>query len=232
MQRETDISKEIKELGEIIKGYEWVKCFEQSFKSYLKEKNQTYLNIIVGKSPYEQGLNNIDFKVTNLNYPYSKLGKYVAFFVNDWIKIQDSLEMICNLIFNGSVNSLKALYYLREKNIKSNQFANYLFYNYGIILTNISNQACCKTYDNADNIRNIINDLNRKTNLLIAGDDAEYGYNRIIKNYINNSINKHIYRCIHPSGVNLNNCSSDYYKNWYTLIDRNNNSLQHFSIFN
>lgn len=224
------MSEEIQELEEIVKTYTWIESFEKEFESYLKEKTKEQLNIILGQEPYKLSLNGTPFKVENTKYPYRKLGGYVAFLVTDWIKIQDSLEMICNLLFNGSVNSLKVLAYLRENKIKANEFSDYLFCNYGIILTNITNS----TYgDNVSNIKDIILGLDRSTNLLSVGSESIEKYNEIKSDIIRNGINIDIYKCIHPSGNNLiNGRDKTYYKNWYNLISNNKNkSLKTFSIF-
>lgn len=127
------------------------KKFEEEFKNLLKNKSQNELKIIIGQEPYKQSLNNIEFKVTNESCPYDKLGKEVAFLVKDWIKIQDSLEMIFNLLFNGSINSLKVLAYLRENSIKAHEFADYLYRKYRIILTNINISNNINNYNNIQN---------------------------------------------------------------------------------
>lgn len=232
------MSEEIQELEEIVKTYTWIESFEKEFESYLKEKTKEQLNIILGQEPYKLSLNGTPFKVKNTKYPYRKLGGYVAFLVTDWIKIQDSLEMICNLLFNGTVNSLKVLAYLRENKIGADGFSNYLFCNYGIILTNIRNLTDDdKTDDDKtgdlqkDNIKNLILELGRSTNLLSVGSKSIEKCNEI-KSDIGNKISIDIYECIHPSGNNLiNGRDKEYYENWYNLISSNNKNLYKFSIF-
>ena len=141
--------------------------------------------------------------------------------------------MICNLLFNGSVNSLKVLAYLRENKISANEFSDYLFCNYGIILTNIRNpeEDTKKGSDNVKNIENLILELRRSTNLLSVGSKS-IGKCNEIKSDIGNKISIDIYECIHPSGNNLiNGRDKEYYDNWYNLISSNNKHLYKFSIF-
>ena len=85
-------------------NYLWVNNFENEFCGLLKDGNTKELKIIIGQEPYKQGLKGKDFKVNTSKYPYCRIGNNVAFFVRDWIKIQDSLEMIFNLIFNVRSN--------------------------------------------------------------------------------------------------------------------------------
>lgn len=214
--------------------YLWVYDFEKKFGKFFKQSDIKELKIIIGKGPYKQGLNGKDFKVNSSKYPYCKIGNNVAFFVNDWIKIQDSLEMIFNLIFNvrsNRANSIKILSYLREKKIPSDEFADYIYKKYSLLLTNIT---CKYENDNINNITGLINSIKKPTYLLLVGSDARDKVNKINSEYIKDYID-----FIHPSGNNLSNSKDidklkKYYKNWYRLRDntgKKQNIIDKFILF-
>lgn len=211
--------------------YSWEKSFKKEFQDLLKPKSTEELKIIIGQEPYKQQLNGINFKVSSSKKPYYSLENTVAFFVTDWIKIQDSLEMVFNLLFNrkgNKSNGINVLSYLRENNIPSDEFADYLYKKYSIILTNITNNY---DNDNINNIKGLINKIKKPTYLLLVGNKAQQQIGNIRNNH-----NKGYVEFIHPSGNNLNrsNTQEDYFKNWYDLKDKSGskqNIVNKFIIF-
>lgn len=136
--------------------------------------------------------------------------------------------MMCNLLFNGTINSINILSYLRKKNIPSDQFADYLYKKYSIVLTNISNDVA---NDNINNIIHLINTIKKPTYLLLIGKKAQEKFMNIKNNYI-----KGYDVFIHPSGNNLNKPSTQkiYYDNWYKLkgsIGEEQNIIDKFILF-
>lgn len=194
--------------------YDWENKFEEIFE--LKDSDTSELKVIIGKQPYKIKLNDVKFEVSHFIYPYNKLGNSVAFLVTNWIKIQDSLEMIFNLLFKNNINGLKVLCFLRENNVDAQQFAQYLYRKYSIILTNskLSNDI-----DNMKNIKELVEEINKPTYFLLVGNIARKDYTRVMKD---KKIQGVAY-FIHPSGMVLNNrCNSNkYYKNWYSLKGNN-----------
>lgn len=201
--------------------YPWKSEFEGEFKSLLKPKDNSKLRIIIGEKPYKQKLNNIGFKVVSNNSPYNQLGNYVGFFVSDWIKVQDSLEMIFNLLFNGNKNSIRVLSFLRNNNIKADEFADYINKNYSIILTNITNK---NKYDNYSNINKFIKSQGKQVCYCLVGKNAQYKFKNVA---LMNKV-----EFIHPSGVNLNTQNGVYYSDWYTLKNKQPALINEFIIFN
>lgn len=195
--------------------YEWEKSFEDTFK--LKNEDTNELKVIIGQEPYKCELNGIKFKVSSSIYPYNYLGDSVSFLVTDWIKIQDSLEMVFNLLFKNTANSIKVLSYLRENKdkITAEQFANYFYRKYSIVLTNnsIDNDS-----DNIENIKELIERLDKPTYLLIVGNPASESFDKMDKSKMNI---KGYAKFIHPSGQVLGNpyCRERYFNNWYNLKD-------------
>lgn len=190
--------------------YNWEKDFEEILK--LKNSDSNELKVIIGQQPYKIKLKDVNFEVSSFIYPYNKLGNSVAFLVTNWIKIQDSLEMVFNLLFKNNINGLKALCFLRENNVDAQQFAQYLYRKYSIILTNsrLSNDL-----DNMKNIKKLVKEIDKPTYFLLVGDIARKDYMRVMKDEKIQGV-AHL---IHPSGMVLNNGrnSNKYYKNWYSL---------------
>jgi len=93
----------------------------------------------------------------------------VAFLVTDWIKIQDSLEMIFNLLTGDSVRSLKVLSYLRKEQIPAHEFACYLYENYNLILINRFNNNNNSQYSNLMTFINFNNNNNINIKFLMVG---------------------------------------------------------------
>lgn len=220
--------------------YAWIKDFESFLLTPLNKnvkdtnlklnKNKNDLKIILAQEPYKQKLGGISLKVESNLYPYTDLNGTIAFFTTRWIKIQDSLEMVFNLLFNGNINGTKALAYLRENEIDVAEFADYLYKDFNIILTNE------KT--NRNNIKNIIKKKDQDTYLLLIGyesqdfykvlSNSERKFEKEIKNKIKGTIN-----FIHPSGYNLNceHSSNKLYKNWYELKSSNNKENKYIDKF-
>ena len=225
--------------------YAWINDFEIFLKSLNENskeekvelkinKNKTELKIILGQEPYKQKFREISLKVDSNLSPYKELNETIAFFTTEWIKIQDSLEMIFNLLFNGSVNGTKALAYLRENKIDVKEFADYLYKDFNIILINEKS--------NRDNIKEFIKSKDKDTYLLLVGCESQDFYKVISKSKrkfekeIAGKI-KGVINFIHPSGYNLNNkdSSNKLYKNWYELksnVDLENQYIDKFKLLN
>ena len=191
---------------------DWVYNFEKEFEINILEKEVPYI-VIEGIEPYKQSLNSKLFKVNSRGL-YSYGISEIAFLVNCWAKIQDSLEMIFNLLCQSSIRSLKILSYLREKKIPSYQFAQYLYAQRKVVLIN--------RYDSNGNsqfkgIKNMIDNL-AYCHYLIVGDLAH-------KSIARSSVIS-LAKVIHPSGVNLNKNSQDYFDIWYKFDDNKCNIIK------
>ena len=224
--------------------YTWIENFEKFLLKPLNEefkeknlnlkinKNKTELKIILGQEPYKQELGGISLEAVSTLSPYIELNNTIAFFTTKWIKIQHSLEMIFNLLFNGNVNGTKALAYLREEKIDVEEFANYLYKDFNIILINENN--------NRRNIKKFIKNENKDTYLLLVGyasqdfykvlNESQRKFDQEVAGKIKGVIN-----FIHPSGYNLNieTASNKLYKNWYKLksdIDLENQYIDKFKL--
>ena len=194
--------------------FPWVKPFEKEFK-VTAHSNNTFL-IIEGKTPYKQSLNNNRFMVSvpiNMqNYPFSHYIYYtdVAFLVTQWIKVQDSLEMIFNLLCGTSNKSLEVLSYVRSKRISAWEFALYLEHAHKIILIN---RVSANGVDNSRVTGALINRLmsHYTVKLLMVGTRKLPVINSV-------TVFPNEYgQCIHPSGVNLNRPNNTYYEIWYQM---------------
>ncbi|QGM30156.1 hypothetical protein GI482_07100 [Bacillus sp. N3536] len=181
------------------------------------EPNNTTLKIIIGQSPYKQKLGSIPLKVSvnrTVNPVYNNFSE-VAFLVNDWIKVQDSLEMIFNLFCRPNI-SLKMISYLKSNNISPIQFADFLFERYKIVLVN--------HFDSNENSQQsiILNLINRYPScdvyVLFVGEKTSF--------QLPQSRNIMKARALHPSGKVLNTNTSGYYDTWYNL---NNSALKNIS---
>jgi hypothetical protein len=197
----------------------WIKNFEKTFCIKTLENSSPYL-IIEGEQPYLQKLGDKSFAV-KVNKEEIKCDIYnsfdtIAFLVNDWIKIQDSLEMIFNLLTGGSNKSLKMLSYLREHTISTFEFACYLYEKRKILLINrfaFPNKNK-KRESNLSVIKKTISDLPGSNNvfMLIVGNRNFKSLKKIAR----------LGKVIHPSGIVLNTKPNDYYETWYKF---NNNRL-------
>lgn len=187
-----------------LKKMKWVDDFEREFK--IKYSDKESYNIIIGEAPYKQKLIK-DFKA-QYNYAkpeiYRSIG-HVAFFVTDWIKIQDSLEMIFNILTGDSNSSIKMLCHLRNNNVPTDEFALYLYEKCKIIFVNRYSSKNKKEFE-GDARENICNYLKDKTgNVLFIGKNSSFE----ISNRWNHA------KCLHPSGTNLNNYSEKYFRTFY-----------------
>ncbi|NOH86067.1 hypothetical protein F0249_20075 [Vibrio sp. 03-59-1] len=156
-----------------------------------------------------------------LKVPSTELGVYsefneVAFLVNQWIKIQDSLEMVFNLISGNSTRSLEILAYLRRNLISSYEFATYLFVHRRVVLVNRFTDAKSNPstrYSQLNKIKELVSDLEYPCHYLIVGERPK----TTIEKWSNVLEVGVVY---HTSGVVLNNYSNEYYETWYALNDQ------------
>ncbi|MGG3926522.1 hypothetical protein ABET51_11045 [Metabacillus fastidiosus] len=215
----------------------WIDKFNKMFD--IKKDNKKMFKVIIGQQPYMQKLGNVTFKVKYDKNIYKDFGN-VAFFVSEWIKVQDSLEMIFNLLF-GKETSLKVIVFLKEHDVSPQTFADYLYREHCIILVN---RFGLKLNENQKhrpkNLEKIINTIKnelkkqevKRASVLFVGDDLSKRVQQIKD-------------CewglaLHPSGVNLNNDKQNkkYYQIWYyaneDAIEKKseNFKLKHFKIFN
>lgn len=190
----------------------WVRKFEERFS--IRKPESTIFKIIIGEKPYLQSLNNVSFAVKYADGLYSNIGQ-VAFLVNRWIKIQDSLEMIFNLLYTPD-QSISVLTYLRENGITAKQFAEYLMKQQNLVLVNrYSKQG----KDNKTAILKIVKDIkkaNKKIICLFVGQKSVNSFSQKDLSGLEYGV------AIHPSGINLNNKSTNsrYFQVWYKLNDK------------
>lgn len=138
--------------------------------------------------------------------------KEVAFLVDDWVKIQDSLEMCFNLMCGSSNKSIRVLSYLRTNNISAWEFAIYLESKHKLMLINRKDASGKSLIGNTVKLLSNLKKTHSVHFLMVGS--------RKCKSIINN-VNV-LGRCIHPSGVNLNNNGGLYHKIWY---QRDNSSV-------
>ncbi|MGB6327432.1 MAG: hypothetical protein WBF48_00775 [Halarcobacter sp.] len=196
----------------------WVDEFENKFSVKKTEKNQPFL-IIEGECRYLQkvGETKLALEVEDIKdvdcTVYNKFD-VVAFLVKDWIKIQDSLEMLFNLISGDIKKSLRLLSYLRDKDINAHEFAVYLYNSHKIVLINrfTHPKRNKNRKSQLSNIIALIKELDTDCHVLVVGD----------REYISLENQKHVVelgKVLHPSGVVLNTKYEDYYKTWYQFDD-------------
>lgn len=194
----------------------WVADFETEFK--IKRKNRNEFLIIEGQKPYKQSLGGNVFMVnvpshSLINSRYITYGyKEVAFLVDGWVKIQDSLEMCFNLMSGSSNKSIRILSYLRMNNISAWEFAVYLESKHNLMLINRQDDSGKSLMGNTSKLLSNLKST-YKIHFLMVG-------SREFKTIMNN-VNV-LGQCIHPSGVNLNNNGGLYHKIWY---QRDNSSV-------
>ncbi|MFM5538440.1 hypothetical protein ACET8U_12245 [Aeromonas veronii] len=201
----------------------WITSFEKEFDIISGNETIPYL-IIEGECRYLQALGGIKFAFSaqkNKSF-FNRNGctvydnfDVVSFLVTNWIKVQDSLEMLFNLLTGSPIKSLKMLSYLREKNIPTKEFSLYLYQSHKIILINRFNypHKHKKRKSQLSHIKEMIKGLNSQCHYLMVGDRLHQSISSI-KNVAE------IGKIIHPSGVNLNNYRKDYFRTWYQLDDK------------
>jgi hypothetical protein len=194
----------------------WVANFETECEIKVKDRDDFF--IIEGKEPYKQSLGGktLMVKVPSLralNSRYITYGyKEVAFLVDGWVKIQDSLEMCFNLMSGSSNKSIRILSYLRMNNISAWEFAVYLESKHNLMLINRQDDSGQSLMGNTSKLLSNLKST-YKVHFLMVG-------SRKFKTIMNN-VNV-LGQCIHPSGVNLNNNGDLYHKIWY---QRDNSSV-------
>ena len=208
-------------------------CWEENFnkKFSITSHLDDDFRIIIGQRAYKQKLNDIPLRVdvdvdSTLQNIYFETNiktiwnfKQVAFLVNDFVKIQDSLEMIFNILSGSSMKSLKILSYLRTRSkvITPQRFAKYLFEQHNLILIN------CYKYDSSNESDSPINnDLSNFIKSLDISRQLNYKILFIGKNKCAEILpnNYKIGYILHSSGVNLNGTRNvKYYNTWYCLDD-------------
>jgi len=202
--------------------------FEKKFP--LVTNIDSSVKVIIGEQPYKQSLNQIPFLVdgTSSNISIYQTTGNISFLVSDWVKVQDSLEMIFNLLF-GHQRSLYALAFLRDMNISPIDFAQFLWEKARVILVNryVGNN------DNGIDIKAFIEKYSKDSiaHILFVGNESE-------NNFPSPSCKFTSAIAIHPSGNNLNheNRRLRYYDNWITcqgnlLKDCNALNLSTFRVF-
>ena len=216
----------------------WVNSFENYFSVKSTAVDAPYL-IIEGECRYLQALGGVRFALSATKHKkfFNQQGcmvyddfDVVSFLVTDWIKIQDSLEMMFNLLTGCPIRSLQILSYLRGNTIPTHEFALYLYIKHKIIFVNRFNYPIKhkKRCSQLKNIEKMINNLNSDCHFLIVGDRE---YKKIYKSPKVIEIGK----VVHPSGVVLNTHRKDYFRTWYQLNDKGlkyntaNFSLRNFS---
>ena len=153
--------------------------------------------------------------------------------MSDWIKVQDSLEMIFNLLF-GHELSLFALAHLRKMKISPLDFADFLWNKMGLILLNrkVSNK------DFGIEIRDFIDQTTQSgtAHILFVGNQAHQKFPPL-------SCKNQSAMVIHPSGTVLNrkgetgnNQRSRYYNDWIacngqSLVNSTGLCLSTFKLF-
>ena len=171
-----------------------MESFWENFQ--LKASCKNSIKIILGQEPYKQSLNSTIFNVVPTESSvtiYNNLNN-ISFLVSEWIKIQDSLEMIFNLLF-GSSRSIEAICYLKKHLISPQDFAESLWKNSNVLLVN-------RMVNGQDQQRLIINFIAQQTikvHILFVGDKSLHGFRKTT------TISNHSALAIHPSGINLNN---------------------------
>ena len=201
---------------------EWIEGFENEFSIERTEESQPFL-IIEGECKYLQrvGETNLALDVEDGARIFDQYNcnvyegfDVVSFLVKDWIKIQDSLEMLFNLISGDIKKSLRLLSYLRDQNISAHEFAVYLYGRHRIVLINRFTHP--KNDENRKSqlskIKMMIKKINADCHILVVG-DRQYGELENEEHVVE------LGRVLHSSGVVLNTKSGDYYKTWYQFDD-------------
>lgn len=190
---------------------EWIEDFEKRFNISIHK--DTY-KMIIGKQPYLQKIGNKEIRVdiTGTSIKYYKFFNTAAFVVNDWVKVQDSLEMIFNLLTRDSAKTLKILSFLRTKKdiITPVKFIQYLLDRHNMILVNKYDKDGIKSNAIKEITKKINEDESQKVNILFIGDNQFYQGLQGTNGLINN-----IGYVFHSSGVVLNMYPKLYEEIWY-----------------
>ncbi len=202
----------------------WVEQFEIEFSIKKIEENQPFL-IIEGECRYLQAVGGkaLAIEVAEVKQFFNQNGctaydefDVVSFLVKDWIKIQDSLEMLFNLVTGDFKRSLRVLSYLRYNDIPAHEFALYLYSSRRIVLVNRFTHPAGneRRESQLPDIKKLIGMVIKvDCHVLIVGDR---GYEELenLEHVVE------LGRVLHPSGVVLNMHSADYYKTWYQFDDK------------
>lgn len=177
------------------------------------ENSLSDIKIIIGLKPYKQKLNNISFAVNITSSDvsiYQNIGN-IAFFVNNWIKVQDSLEMVFNLLF-GYRQSIFALAELKRMSISPLTFAESLWKKANIVFVNrfLKNGS-----DQKENILDFIKENSNKSKFILFAGHKSYKNFGLLPDNTFKAIS------MHPSGANLNfeNRQQEYTNCWYLCND-------------
>ena len=201
----------------------WIEEFETKF--CITQNHDEFYIIIEGECRYLQQLDKTNFAVvmdSNIKKFFNTQNcsiynefDVISFLVTDWIKIQDSLEMIFNLLTSSSTRSLNILSYLREHKILAHEFAFYLYNYHKIIFLNrfTHPKKNVNRVSQLDKINKLLENLNNKCYYLIVG-------NREYKNLNKNTNILELAVVYHPSGAVLNINNTKYFKTWYKFDDK------------
>lgn len=200
----------------------WAESFEIDFNIGAHNENtNSHYFLIEGECRYLQKLGDCNLAIECAHHReyfnrhncsvYNNIDA-IAFLVTDWIKIQDSLEMIFNLLTGSHIRSLKMLSYLRENKIPAHEFAFYLYAEHRVILLNRFTAPPKNPLRTSqiNRIKNIINALTHDCHVLIVGD-------RDHKSIRSWSRVAGVAKVYHPSGAVLNTKPIEYYQTWYEL---------------
>lgn len=220
------------------------------------EDQKKKCKIILGQSAYKQKLGDTELKVLPKHQTiHYKNFSEIAFLVSDWIKVQDSLEMIFNLLV-GPSHSLSVLSYLKTHNISPECFAEYLAQEHSIYLFNSKDQVSHVTqFIRVTDIKSSQKVFRKKSCKKKMNKKNMLRKKASIKKNIPKYVSYHVLyvgdqtplpllshipyergQAIHCSGVNLNKYSNKYYNTWYLFKDSelkgktNNFSFQNFRI--
>ncbi|MCO1604613.1 hypothetical protein [Desulfosporosinus nitroreducens] len=216
--------------------FPWVNEFEKKFNIKVNYADNV-VRIIIGEAPYKQKLNGIDFKVFSKKNPFRDF-RYIAFLVKDWIKVQDSLEMIFNMLFNSHSKGLEAISYLRKHKVSAEEFGIYLYKRHSILLVNryLDSKTVTNKFvginDRNKYILDFISNIRKRGHdvyVLFVGKESKKKLD--LKGVESGE-------AVHPSGSNLNKPKlvQKYYGVWYRFNDKDltkatkNFSLKHFTI--
>lgn len=203
-----------------------------------KQSEENEIKIILGLAPYKQKVGDSLLRVDVPNDSYYGFTE-VAFFVNKWMKVQDSLEMIFNLFFEAKY-SLAFLNYLKKSSIDPYEFANYLLEKHNVLLINFYD---AKGEENVQKIQNLLEkEKEKEIKILAVGKKAEEFAEKINNKFSSCEVNG----VIHPSGNNIiikaqtkaqtkakakKMKHETYYENWYeNKINGDSSFLSNFRL--